>query len=328
MVNSYVSFIIPTICTRSNIFNIIGDIERFSNFQYEIIISYYEKPDSDKSIYNRLNSLNNKVIKVIESKSESIGANRNNGAKHATGQFLCFTDDDIKFDLSFFSYIDKLALENNCVYFPEILNEIYLPYPLGDHVGGKSYVSACFIIDRKHYEDAGYMNELLNIYREDSEFFIRCKKNGMTLKFIDNAFVNHPVRFITWKTLKTIFFKQQYEPLFHKITTGNYCGVLSGNVYSTLPNSYGFSVVFYFITSLLISIILGIIFNLYIIFSLLLLYIFFSIVMTSLFIKLNRKLLKFKLLKKLSILSIYFLLMPILFISRMIGSIKYKHFTI
>ena len=328
MAKPYISFIIPTICSRSNIFDIIRDLEKFSNFQYEIIISYYQKKDSDESICHGLKNINSNIIKVIESKSESSGANRNTGAQHATGQFLCFIDDDITLDISFFSYIDKSTLDNNCVYFPEIHNEIYLPYPLGDHVGGKSYVTACFIIATKQFEAAGNMNKLLNIYREDSEFFIRCKKNGMALKFMDNAFVNHPVRFIKWKTFKTIFLKQKYEPLFHKITSGNYCGVLKGNLYSTLPNRYGFSVVFYFIILLLITIILGVKFNLYIISALISLYVFFSIFMTSLFIKLNRKLLKFKILKNLSILAIYLLLMPILFISRAIGSIKYKHFTI
>ena len=328
MSNPYISFIIPTICSRSNIFDIINDVTKLSNFQYEIVISYYQKSDSDKIICNKLKSINNGMIKIKESKSSSIGANRNSGARYATGKFLCFIDDDITMDSSFFSYIDRFALDENSVYFPEIRNEIHLPYPLGDHVGGKSYVSACFIIGRKQFADIGYMNETLNIYREDSELFIRCKKNGMTLMFMDNAFVNHPVRFIKWKTFKTIFMKNEYEPLFNRITSGNYYGVLTRNLYSTLPDQYGFSIVFYFFLFFLTIVILGLILNLYILIFLILSYAIFSVSITSLFIHLNRKILRIKILKNLSIVSIYLLLMPILFVSRTIGSIKYKHFTI
>lgn len=324
----YISFIIPTICSRLNIFEIINDIEKFSNFDYEVVISYYKKKESNKIICDRLNSIANCKRKVIGSKSESSGANRNKGAQNATGDFLCFIDDDVTLDNSFFYYLNKFQLNKNFVYFPEIHNEIYLQYPLGDHVGGKSYVSACFIIDRKKFTELGYMDETLNIYREDSEFFIRCKRNGMTLEFMDNAFVNHPIRFLKWKTFKAIFLKNEYEPLFHKMTSGNYYGVLTRNCSSTLPNKYGFSIVFYFITLLLITIGLGLIFNLYIFFALIFLYILFSMSMTSLFIYLNRKILKYKNIKNLSILSIYLLLMPILFISRVIGSIKYRHFAI
>lgn len=324
----YISFIIPTICSRLTIFETINNIEKFSNFDYEVIISYYKKKNSNKLICDRLNSQTNCKIKVIESKSESSGANRNKGAQNATGNFLCFIDDDVTLENSFFYYLNKFELNNNFVYFPEIHNEIYLQYPLGDHVGGKSYVSACFIINRKKFAELGYMNETLNIYREDSEFFIQCKRNGMILEFMDNTFVNHPIRFLKWKTFKTIFLKNEYEPLFHKMTSGNYYGVLTRNSYSTLPNKHGFSIVFYFITLLLITIGLVIIYNLYIFFVLVLLYILFSMSMTSLFIHLNRKILKYKILKNLSILSIFLLLLPILFISRVIGSIKYRHFTV
>ena len=39
---------------------------------------------------------------------------------------------------------------------------------------------------------------------------------GVVLKFMDNVYVYHPIRFFKWKIFKTIFKKNEYEPLFHK----------------------------------------------------------------------------------------------------------------
>lgn len=326
----YYSFIIPTLASRTNIFKIINSIENSGMQNYEIIIPYYNKYNySNKDIILKLKSISNNKIRIVNSKIGSSGENRNLGSQIARGIFLCFVDDDVTLDNSLFLYLKNNRLQEKCIYFPEIKNEIYVPYPLGDHVSGKAYVSACFVISKKAFIEIGFMNEKLNAYRDDSEFFIRATKIGIKLLFMETAYVYHPIRFLKWKTFINIFRKQEYEPLFHKLISGNYNGVIQSRLVSTTPNKYGFSVVFYYALAISIFISLFLLFNfIYILIFLVLIYILLSLFFTSLFIHFNKKFLGKKLLKSLPVLSIIAILLPIYLGGRIIGSIKYKHFTI
>lgn len=326
----YYSFIIPTIASRDNIFQIINSIENSGMQNYEIIISYYNKYSySNKNIILKLKSINNNKIRIVNSKIDSMGENKNLGSQIARGAFLCFIDDDITLDNSLFLYLKNNKLQEKCIYFPEIKNEIYVPYPLGDHVGGKSYVGACFVISKKAFIEIGYMNEKLTVFRDDSEFFIRATKMGINLLFMETAYVYHPIRFLKWKTFISIFKKQEYEPLFHKLISGNYNGVIQNRLVSSTSNKYGFSVVFYYALAISIFISILLLFSLvYILIFLVLIYILLSLFFTSLFIHFNKKFLNNKLLKLLSMLSIIAILLPIYLGGRIIGSIKYRHFTI
>ncbi|MGE9811457.1 glycosyltransferase family 2 protein, partial [Ferroplasma acidiphilum] len=231
----------------TNIFEIIDSIQNSHLENYEIIVSYYnEYKYTNEDIILKLNDINNNKMRVVNSKIGSSGGNRNSGARAAVGKYLCFVDDDVTLDNSLFQYIKNSKLQETYIYFPEIKNEIYVPYPLGDHVGGKSYVSACFLISRKAFIEIGYMNEKLNAYRDDSEFFIRATKMGIKLLFMESVYVFHPIRFLKWKTFISIFNKQQYEPLFHKLTSGDYDRVIQKRFISTTANKYGLSIIFYY----------------------------------------------------------------------------------
>ena len=326
----YYSFIIPTLASRPNIFKIIDSIQNSGLENYEIIVSYYNRDKySDKDIILKLQGINNNKIRIVNSKIGSSGGNRNSGSSTARGVYLCFVDDDVTLDNSLFLYLKNNKLQEKCIYFPEIKNEIYVPYPLGDHVSGKSYVSACFVISKKTFMEIGYMNEKLNAYRDDSEFFIRATKMGIDLLFMESVYIFHPIRFLKWKTFSSMFDKQQYEPLFHKLTSGDYNRVIKKGLISTTANRYGFSIIFYYALTISIFIFLLLFFSfVYILVSIILIYILLSIFFTLLFIHFNIKFLNNKLLKLFSRISITAILWPLYFVARVVGSIKYKHFTI
>ena len=294
----------------------------------EIIVVLQPSPKNKAEIIDSLyGNMNIRII--VNQERDSIGHNRNLGAISASGEFLCFIDDDIMVDWSFLSRIRTMVIEPFNLYFPEIRNMESVPFPLGDHVGGKSFVTACFLLSKKAFEECGPFNEELSIYREDSEFFIRATKKGMKLEFAEGLYVYHPVRFTTKSTLKSFFRKNTYEPLFHRLTGGDYAGVLSSGIRSTLPGRRGFSSVFFFILGgFLLATFLVITKQFYLLLGMVVLYSAVSLVPSAIYMRNPSIFLGRGPLYKIPMISIYLILFPLIFISRILGSIKYRHFAV
>ena len=240
------SFIIQTVANRKSILEIIKAIKNANFTNFEIIVVAQISGKNDKGIMIELEGLSD--IRFIKNSGlDSIPMNRNLGFKASKGDILCFLDDDVTLDASLMNFLSNIITCNGNICFPEIKNSANVPFPLGDHVGGKSYVSACFIMCRDDFVKIGGLNENLFIFREDSEFFIRAKRNGLGLSFIPDTFVWHPVRYTNFKTIRSFFIKNELEPLFHKLTKGCYYGLLGGRKISLTPNHYGFSILTYFL---------------------------------------------------------------------------------
>lgn len=323
-----ISFVIPTVGTRENLLALINTLKSFPEENSEILVVLQFSKRNNPQILKKLQNLKG-INLIVNSGVKSSGSNRNIGASVATGQFLCFIDDDISLDHSFTSALKASTFDTNTIYFSEIKNKESVPFPLGDHVGGKSYVSACFIISRVAFRTCGPFNEYLNVYREDSEFFIRARKKGFDLKFMQNTYVWHPVRFTNFGTIRSFFTKNTYEPLFHKITQGEYKGVLQPHLLSTIPNKFGSSLAIYYVliaVALLSSIsILG---HLVVALYLIILYFVVSILPTSVYILLPSFFYVGKKRYILPMVSIYMILFPEIFVARLVGSVRYRHFTI
>ena len=328
IVQNSLSFIIPTVGARENIFTIIDQLKRGIKGSFEIIVVLQPSKGNREDIVKMFVGLPGIRLETNKGKLSS-GANRNRGAEKATGKFICFIDDDITLEESFITFLNEGILDENTVYFPEIRNERHVPFPLGDHVGGRSYVSACFVVSKGAFLQTGHFNEELNIYREDSEFFIRARMNGLELKFVEDVFVQHPVRFTNGKTIRSFFTKNTYEPLFHKITGGEYHGVMKSHFTSTLPGRQGFSIVTYFISlAVSIMVLLLIIGLAQVIPFLMVSYLILATVPTFVYIHKPEIFLDHGKLYKIPLIAIYLLIMPELFVARLIGSIRYGHFAI
>ena len=323
-----ISFVIPTIAARESLFALLNTLNNFSVPNSEILVVLQTSKRNNPHIIKKLQ--NHEGIKlIINQGTKSSGSNRNVGATLATGQFLCFIDDDIFLDKSFLSAIENFSPNPNMIYFPEIKNTESVPFPLGDHVGGRSFVSACFIISKTTFLSCGLFNEKLNIYREDSEFFIRAKRKGMILHILENAYVWHPVRYVNGNTLKSFFTKNMLEPLFHKLTSGNYEGVLKQHVFSTLPNKYGVSVVTYFIAlSATIFWLLVLTGQVWIISILIFIYLVFAVLPTFIYIRKPTFFNSHLKLRSIPSITIYLVILPEIFLARLLGSIIYRHFAV
>lgn len=328
IVDTRISFIIPTVANRENLICLLNQLKNTGFENYEVIVILQTSFANDLGIVENLKK-HLGIRLIINNGAKSSGSNRNIGASVADGQFLCFIDDDISLDSSFIKVLRQMTFDPNTIYFPEIRNEEFVPFPLGDHVSGRSYVSACFVISNRGFLLCGPFNEELNIYREDSEFFIRARKKGLNLYFLENAFVWHPIRFANGKTLKSYFTKNMLEPLFHKITKGNYEGVLHHRTFSLLPSHRGVSIVTYFVViSATVISLMALAGQLATIAWIVTLYLVFSASPVLVFMRFPFFFIKRVALLRFSIVAMYLLIIPEIFVARVAGSIKYRHFAI
>jgi glycosyltransferase involved in cell wall biosynthesis len=321
------SFIIPTVGNRENIFKIIKAINESGLENYEIIVVLQVIAKAQKEITDKLEKVRG-IILIIMTNYDSIPLARNRGAELSQGKILCLIDDDISPTDGLFKFLGAIGDKAPTIMFPEIENIEYIPYPLGDHVGGRAFVSACFIINREQYLKLGGMNGRLSLFRDDSEFFIRAVKDGSRLEFIPDVYVWHPVRFTNSKTIRQMFRKQKLEPLFHKLVSGDYAGVLQPKPYNFLANRYGFSVAGYFLISSIILITVLAAISPLILSVLILGYLGLSTIPSTLYFRKPRVFLAGKLSRLLIKTSIYLIIFPVFIYARIIGSIRYRHFTL
>lgn len=321
------SFIIPTIGNRENIFKIIKAINQSGLMDYELIAVLQIIANTQKTIVELLHKISGVELLTVTGYASASMA-RNRGAEASNGKILCFIDDDVLPTTALFEFLNDIGDVYSKIYFPGIKNSEYVQFPLGDHVGGFDFVSACFIIDREEYLKLKGMNEELLLFRDDSEFFIRAVKNGMKLKFIADVYVYHPVRFTKQRTIMNMFKKQQLEPLFHYLVSGDYAGVLQPKLYSFLPNRFGFSVASYFFIASSIFICVSALILPFLLFVVIALYFLLAIVPSLIYFRNPRIFLARKWTKTLAKISIYMIIFPVFILARIIGSIRYRHFTV
>jgi len=87
------NIVIPTLNEEKNISNLLNDILNSTYKDYEIIVSDNGSEDNTKKIVNELIT-NNPNIRLVTSEKKGASAARNNGALHATGEYILFLDAD------------------------------------------------------------------------------------------------------------------------------------------------------------------------------------------------------------------------------------------
>jgi glycosyltransferase involved in cell wall biosynthesis len=321
------SFVIPTIGNRENIFKIIDGICKPVMNSYEILVVLQITGNTNKTIAERLKNIKS-ISLFTDTEHASAAMARNIGARMSKGKILCFIDDDVIFAANFLECLNSFENLTRRILFPEIRNENYVPFPLGDHVGGRTFVSTCFLIDRQVYLMLGGMNENLLQYRDDSEFFIRAVKKGISLEFAQGFYIWHPIRNTNSKTIRQMFKKQQLEPFFHKLVSGSYAGILQSEPYNFTANRYGFSVASYFLLASSFFIAVSALSDPLVLLITLILYFACALVPSVIYFRKPRKFLKRSWSSILARISIYLILFPVFILARIIGSIRYRHFTL
>lgn len=194
----FFSIIIPTF-NRSNelqlcINKLTASYQHFNESIFEIIVSN----DGNEELNISLPANN---IKILQGPKKGPAANRNNGAKHAKGEWLIFLDDDIiptehlltSYKMTISIQSDATAFEG--AIFPDdwgLLKIDMAECPV--NISGDCFWSANVCIQRKLFNAIGGFDENFTIAaQEDQEIFDRLK--GYTkIIFVKDAIVIHPVR--------------------------------------------------------------------------------------------------------------------------------------
>ncbi len=318
------SFIIPTLGTRENLITIIEKIEKILRGKYEIIIVH---DDNRNSILQEASEHSNVLLIRNVTGNRNLGNQRNIGAQAAGNDVLVFMDDDVDPQESFFRF---LASEPNIsgIMLPEIVTDRDIPFPLGDHVSGKALVTACVVMKRDVFNEVGqFSTELIN-FREDTEFFIRAAKKSVNISFMEGVYVKHPLRYTTLKTFKSFFFKNVQEPLFHKLVKGRYHGILKSKPLSSTANRHGFSVASYLLIFLIVLILSSAVFHLLLpVIVTISLFAIFVVAVTFIWSRKGPEIRRRDLMKFFQII-LFIAFIAIIIPARILGSIRYRHFTL
>jgi GT2 family glycosyltransferase len=175
---------------KSEVRNPISDPPSFT---YEVIVT----DDGSKSTAREMIEKNYPWARWIEGPRRGPAANRNNGAKHAQGEWLVFTDDDCLPDSAFLSSFWAAAMENDDSVLEGktsptgVRTRVDMECPVNE-TGG--YLWSCNMAIHKNlfFELDGFDAHFPGPAMEDVDFRTRLLKAGKTFKFIPSALVLHP----------------------------------------------------------------------------------------------------------------------------------------
>jgi GT2 family glycosyltransferase len=189
------------IVSREKIDSLFKTIEGLANqslpkskFEVIIVDDGSEKQDLSllaKKFKNRFSS-----IRVIRQDKCGLAAGRNLGVKEAKSKIIAFTDNDC---LPEKNWLANLLSKFNDPQVAGVEGKIITDYPkrlftsAPENIGGGLFTGANTAYKKEIIQKAGYYDEKMAFWREDSEFAFRAMKFGKIV-FASDAIVYHPLR--------------------------------------------------------------------------------------------------------------------------------------
>jgi glycosyltransferase involved in cell wall biosynthesis len=182
--------------------------------QYEVIVT----DDGSKTTAKEMILECYPWVKWVGGPRKGPGANRNNGAQYAQGEWLAFTDDDCLPEPNWLSAFAEATTGSAQALEGAI-------HPLGDvnqdlaecpvNVTGGAFLSANIAVARSLFEKIGGFDPNYPLaLHEDTDIYLRLSE-FTTIPFVAEARVLHPVRVISLKQKITRIPKQSAATAYH-----------------------------------------------------------------------------------------------------------------
>jgi GT2 family glycosyltransferase len=204
--NQVLSVVIPTYnrndLLRNCLLCLAPGAQTISNQHYEVIVT----DDSKNNIAKALIEEEFPWAKWVEGPKKGPAANRNNGAKTASGVWLVFTDDDCMPTVNWLQvYYDSILQFNDSKAFEgailpddwKMLEKDMAECPV--NMTGGAYWTANIMVNKELFESIGGFDEQFKIAaQEDQDIYLRIKKKSK-VPFLESCVVIHPVRLVSLK---------------------------------------------------------------------------------------------------------------------------------
>jgi len=223
-----ISVIVPT-CNRNDLLSKCLDLlspnGQSIDIEYELIVTDDGKGSQAKILIEEKYNW----AKWVKGPQKGPAANRNNGAKNATGEWLIFIDDDVLPDGNLLQHYqtaiqqhpDCLAFEGAII--PDdwaLMKNEMAECPINTE--GNCFWSANICIQKQLFTRIGGFDELFLIAaQEDQDIFIRLTKHTV-IPFLKDCVVTHPVRYgsiskklkgIKIQFANWIYYTQKHSPM-------------------------------------------------------------------------------------------------------------------
>ncbi|MCM8783433.1 MAG: glycosyltransferase family 2 protein [Candidatus Omnitrophica bacterium] len=243
MEKKLVSIIIPTYNREKEVLECISSLLNISYPNFEIIVVDNASQDNTANIIKEKFS-NIKNIKILEL-SQNLGAagGRNEGIRHAKGEYLCFVDNDNIVDKNFLTELVKLAETDEKIGFvgpkmyyfndPERIwyagAEISLLTSRGRYIGISEidkgqhdrirevgHIPNVWLVKKCVIEKIGVLDTSYVVCYEESDWAMRARKAGYKIMFCPTAVVYHniPLRKISKGLRGLIGFDNPYKVFY------------------------------------------------------------------------------------------------------------------
>jgi glycosyltransferase involved in cell wall biosynthesis len=136
-------------------------------------------------------------VKVIRNeRNEGAASSRNRGFNSSRGHVLIFVDSDVCVDKGALPALCQ-GLSSSDISFPIIMfQDGETMHPVTAREREYIHFSTCFAMKRESADllvrkDGYFFDEAFRTYGEDTDFFIRCKRNGLTCAYVQGAKAVH-----------------------------------------------------------------------------------------------------------------------------------------
>jgi glycosyltransferase involved in cell wall biosynthesis len=202
------SIVIPTLNEELFLPKLLGDIEKQTDRDFELIIVDAKSEDNTKK---EVSLFFKKIpLTFIESDKRSVAYQRNLGAKHASGTYVFFLDADSRIPKNYVRQLKKYIVNNpSLMYIPALITKRDSRYNIA--VMLLNYLSqmslstrrplctgGSMIINKSFFSFIGGFDESVYV-AEDGEILVRAKKYGVTASFIKTPYIHVSVRRIEYE---------------------------------------------------------------------------------------------------------------------------------